>query len=300
VEKSAYRRLGLKGLLKRAEQAFAMLRDCTVCAQACRVNRLRGELGICRAGRYPVVSSYGPHFGEEAPLVGKKGSGTIFFTHCNLRCEFCQNCDISQEGKGEEISAAELANLMLHLQGMGCHNINLVSPSHYVPQILEALVLATLRGLKIPVVYNTGVYDSLKTLALLDGVVDIYMPDIKFGDDDTARKYTGAAGYFTVVKDVIKEMHRQVGDLIIDDTGLAVQGLLVRHLILPNNLAGTDKVLEFLAREISPDTFINLMDQYYPAFKASKYEELNRRITPGEFREALNLAKNARLTRIYT
>lgn len=300
MEKSAYVRLDPKELKKRAEQAVALLEECTVCAQACRVNRLHGELGICRAGRYAAVSSYGPHFGEEAPLVGKKGSGTIFFTHCNLRCEFCQNCEISQEGKGDEISPGELAGLMLHLQRMGCHNINLVSPSHFVPQFLEALAPAAARGLKIPVVYNTGGYDSLKTLALLDGVVDIYMPDIKFGDDDTGRKYTGAAGYFTVVKGIIKEMHRQVGDLIINDTGLAVRGLLVRHLILPGNLAGTEKVLEFLSREISLDTFINLMDQYYPAFKAFKYEELNRRITPGEFREALKWAKKAGLNRIYT
>lgn len=287
-------------LAKRAERAVAMLEDCCVCAQGCRVNRLEGELGVCRGGRAAAVSSYGPHFGEEAPLVGKRGSGTIFFTHCNLNCLFCQNCDISQEGEGDEVSPEELAGMMLDLQDRGCHNVNLVSPSHFVPQILEALVVASARGLKVPIVYNTGGYDSLETLCLLDGVVDIYMPDIKFGDNETGRKYTGAVDYFSVAKRTVKKMHEQVGDLLLDDRGIAVRGLLVRHLVLPGNLARTEKVMEFLAKEVSPKTFVNVMAQYYPAYKAFDYPELSRQISAKEYREALKAAERAGLSRVYT
>ncbi|MCL6560767.1 MAG: radical SAM protein [Firmicutes bacterium] len=297
---ASYLKLPPGELEKRAGRAVAMLADCTVCAQECHVNRLEGELGVCRGGRQAAVSSYGPHFGEEAPLVGTRGSGTIFFTYCNLSCQFCQNCDISQEGEGDEVSPEEMAEMMLDLQRRGCHNVNLVSPSHFVPQFLESLVVAAAKGLKIPIVYNTGGYDSLNTLDLLDGVVDVYMPDIKFGDDDAGRKYAGAAGYFSVAKQAVKEMHEQVGDLVLDDRGIAVRGLLVRHLVLPGDLARTEKVVEFLAKEISVNTFVNIMAQYYPAYKAFDHPVLSRRITREEFREAIKLAERAGLKRIYT
>ncbi|MEW5899788.1 MAG: radical SAM protein [Bacillota bacterium] len=286
-------------LRQRAEKAVAMLGDCMVCAQECHVNRLAGERGFCRGGRLAAVSSWGPHFGEESVLVGRRGSGTIFFANCNLACRFCQNCDISQYGEGEEVSAGELAKVMLEVQEMGCHNVNLVSPSHYVPQILEALVTAAENGLKIPLVYNTGGYDALGTLALLDGVVDIYMPDIKYGDDGMGAKYSRAPRYFTVAKAAVKEMHRQVGDLQINEKGVATRGLLIRHLVMPGNLARTEAVMKFIAEEISPDTFVNIMDQYYPAHEARKYPELSRRITREEYREAVRIARAAGLRRIY-
>ncbi|MDF9408648.1 MAG: Radical SAM superfamily protein [Pelotomaculum sp. PtaB.Bin013] len=298
--KGSYLKLPPGELAKRAKKAVAMLGDCTVCAQECRVNRLEGELGICRGGRLAAVNSYGPHFGEEDVLVGTGGSGTIFFTYCNLSCEFCQNCEISQLGEGDEVPAGELAGMMLDLQKRGCHNINLVSPSHFVPQFLEALNVAAEKGLTLPVVYNTGGYDAPETLDLLDGIVDIYMPDIKFADDDAGRKYSGAVEYFTVAKKAVKKMHGQVDDLAVDGRGIAYRGLLVRHLVLPDNLARSEKVFEFLADEVSKDTFINIMDQYYPAFNAVNYPELDRRITRKEFREAVDAARRAGLRRIYT
>jgi len=300
VSKASYLDLPAGELEKRAEIAFSRLADCTVCAHECRVNRLKGELGVCRGGRYAAVDSYGPHFGEEAPLVGTGGSGTIFFAFCNLKCLFCQNYDISQRGEGDEVSGRKLAGMMLDLQKSGCHNVNLVSPSHFVPQFVKALAAARGQGLKIPVVYNTGGYDSLETLDLLDGIVDIYMPDIKFGDDETGKKYTGADRYFTVARQAVKKMHEQVGDLVLDERGVAVRGLLVRHLVLPENLARTGQVMEFLAEDISVNTFVNIMDQYYPAFKAFRHPELNRRITGEEYRRAVEAAEKAGLKRIYT
>lgn len=285
-------------LCLRAEKAVAMLEDCQVCAQNCHVNRLEGELGVCRGGREAAVSSWGPHFGEEDVLVGNGGSGTIFFSRCNLTCRFCQNCELSQYDEGREVSSRELADIMLELQESGCHNVNLVSPSHYVPQILEALVFAARDGLKIPLVYNTGTYDSLETLQLLDGIVDIYMPDIKFGNDEIGEKYTGGAAYFTVARAAVKEMHRQVGDLTVDERGVAARGVLVRHLVMPNNLSGTDAVMNFLAEEVSANTFINIMDQYYPAHEALNFSELSRRISSEEFQEAIGIAHRAGLKRI--
>ncbi|NLI12781.1 radical SAM protein [Pelotomaculum propionicicum] len=299
MSKAAYLKMTTRELGEKVKRAVAMLEDCTVCAQACRVNRLKGELGICRGGRRAVVSSYGPHFGEEAPLVGARGSGTIFFAFCNLKCRFCQNCEISQHGEGEVVSTSDLAEMMLELQQGGCHNINLVSPSHFVPQILEALLVASALGLRVPLVYNTGGYDAPETLEILDGVVDIYMPDIKFGDDDAGRKYAGAAGYFTVAKKAVKLMHGQVGDLVVDGKGIAVRGLLVRHLVLPGDLSGTEKVVRFLAEDISKNTFLNIMAQYYPAHEAFEYPELNRRITGGEYREAVKIAERYDLSRVY-
>ncbi|SHJ34498.1 radical SAM protein [Desulfofundulus thermosubterraneus] len=294
-----YRDLFPDELAARVEKAVELLADCTVCAQYCHVNRLEGERGFCRGGRLAAVSSWGPHFGEEDVLVGRHGSGTIFFAHCNLACRFCQNCDISQYGEGSELTARELAAAMLELQDMGCHNINLVSPSHYVPQILEALYIAAGDGLNLPLVYNTGGYDALHTLKLLDGVVDIYMPDIKFGDDEIGERYTRAVNYFTVAKQAVKEMHRQVGDLVVDERGIAVRGLLVRHLVMPGDLARTGEVMKFLAGEISPNTFVNIMDQYYPAHEARRYPELSRRITREEFRRAVEIARECGLRRIY-
>ncbi len=280
-------------LLARAEAAGAILEECRLCGHGCRARRSDAEKGLCGAGELAVVSDYGPHFGEESVLVGTRGSGTVFFSYCNLSCIFCQNWEISALGRGRPVSPAELAGMMVELQDMGCHNVNLVSPTHYVPQILKALADAVARGLNVPIVYNTGGYDSVETLKLLDGVVDIYMPDMKFGDDATARRYTGAADYVKVNRRAVKEMHRQVGDLVVDERGVAVRGLIVRHLVLPNGLAGTKEVMEFLAREISPRTYVNIMEQYYPAHHARRYPELARRITPAEYREALAAAREA-------
>lgn len=244
------------------------------------------------------VASFGPHHGEEDPLRGWAGSGTIFFAGCNLRCQFCQNHDISQGPVGHEVDAAELAEMMLALQRQGCHNINLVSPSHVVGPILEALVVAAGRGLRLPLVYNTGGYDSLEALALLDGVIDIYMPDMKYSDTRTARRYSRVLAYPRVNRQAVREMHRQVGDLVLDDRGLAVRGLLVRHLVLPGGLAGTSDIARFLAEEISRDTYLNVMDQYRPAFRASAFPPLDRRLTADEYRQAVRAARRAGLWRL--
>lgn len=288
----------LKKLSERLEKALEISSNCELCPRKCHVNRLKDDKGFCKTGRNALVSSYGPHFGEEKVLVGRFGSGTIFFTHCNMACVFCQNYDISQLGKGNEVSAQELVDIMLELQRMGCHNINLVSPTHCVAQILEALLIAFEEGLKIPIVYNTGGYDSVDTLKLLDGIVDIYMPDIKYGDDERGMRYSSAPNYFSVAKSAVKEMHRQVGDLKTDDSGIAVKGLLVRHLVLPNDLAGTEKVMEFLATEISTETFVNIMDQYRPLYKAKQYPELSRPANRAEFQRAVEIARKHGIHRI--
>jgi len=285
-------------LKEKVEEAVSMLESCRVCPRLCGSNRLENKPGICRSGRNARISSYGPHMGEESVLVGRRGSGTIFFANCNLSCVFCQNYDISHGGEGWEVTPEELGKIMLEVQDSGCHNINLVSPTHYVPQILEALAAATERGLEVPLVYNTGGYDPVELLRILDGVVDIYMPDIKFGEDSAGEKYLGVKDYFTTASRAVKEMHRQVGDLEVDERGIARRGLLVRHLVLPGNLARTDIVLRFVAEEISRDTHINIMDQYYPAHRAFRYEELSRRITAGEYREALSLARSTGLRKI--
>jgi putative pyruvate formate lyase activating enzyme len=282
-------------LQSRAEEAIRRLEHCEICPRRCGVNRIEGELGFCRTGRLAKVSSAGPHYGEEPPLVGYHGSGTIFFAGCNLACVFCQNYEISQLDMGVEVTAERLAGIMMHLQLTGCHNINLVTPTHVVPQILEALVIASEMGLSIPLVYNSGGYDSVDTLRLLDGIVDIYMPDAKYGSDEMAMRYSNAPGYVGVMKAAIKEMHRQVGDLVIEN-GIAVRGLLVRHLVLPDNLAGTDEVVRFIS-ELSKNTYINIMDQYRPEYRADRYRELSRRITLSEYREALRLARAAGLSR---
>jgi putative pyruvate formate lyase activating enzyme len=288
-----------RGLLKeKIAAAYEILNQCTLCPHNCLVDRHHGERGLCRTGDQPVTSSFGPHFGEEDPLVGTKGSGTIFFTHCNLYCIFCQNYEISHGGEGEEISFADLAAMMLNLQRRGCHNINFVTPSHQVYQILEALPLAIAGGLNVPLVYNTGGYDAVDTLKLLDGVIDIYMPDFKFWDPAVAADLCQGKDYPQVARQALKEMHRQVGDLVIDENGIARRGLLVRHLVLPDGLAGTRKVMEFLAQEISPNTYVNVMGQYRPCGRAYEHASLRKFLNPVEFAEAQRLAREAGLSRL--
>jgi putative pyruvate formate lyase activating enzyme len=284
-------------LKKRAETARERLRSCDLCARECQVDRLAGERGACRTGEHARVSSYGAHPGEEAPLSGWNGSGTIFFTRCNLGCIYCQNSDISQSDEGAEVSARQLAAIMLALQEQGCHNINLVSPSHVAAQILAALVVAAEHGLRLPLVYNTGGYDPLSTLRLLDGVVDIYMPDMKYADAGVARRLSGVENYPQVNQAAVREMHRQVGDLQVAG-GLAQRGLLVRHLVLPGGLAGSEEIFRFLAEEISTETYLNVMDQYHPAYHAWDEPILARRITPSEYTAAVAAARKARLSRL--
>ncbi|MEW6657865.1 MAG: radical SAM protein [Thermodesulfobacteriota bacterium] len=295
----AYLETHRRGLLKdKIRAAYDILSQCDLCPHRCLVDRHHGERGLCRTGDQPIVSSYGPHYGEEDPLVGQKGSGTIFFTHCNLYCIFCQNYEISHGGEGEEITAGDLAAIMLYLQKHGCHNINFVTPSHQVAQILEALPQAIEGGLRIPLVYNTGGYDAVSTLKLLDGVIDIYMPDFKFWDPQVAVELCEAPDYPEIARQALKEMHRQVGNLEIDNGGVARRGLLVRHLVLPDNLAGTKEVMEFLAREISPATYVNVMGQYRPCGRAGEHPSLRKFLTGQEHAQAQKLAREAGLTRL--
>jgi putative pyruvate formate lyase activating enzyme len=296
----SYLNLGKKELKRRIERLFKILESCEICPRKCHVNRLKGEKGYCQLGYLPMVSTYHPHFGEETPLVGKYGSGTIFMTSCNLSCVYCQNYEISQLRIGEEVSFERLAEMMIELQNSGCHNINFVTPTPQVPAILKSLEIAIDKGLKVPLVYNTSSYDSLEVIKLLDGIIDIYLPDARYSDDKIALKYSNAPNYFEIMKAVIKEMHRQVGDLIVNEEGIAIRGLIIRHLVLPNGLAGSEKIFEFIAKEVSKNTFLNIMDQYWPAYKAHQYPELSRRITKEEFQEAINLAKKFGLKRIYT
>jgi len=293
----SYIRLQKSGdLAQRVEKARAMLSPCRVCPRECGVDRLSGEVGYCRSGFLPVVSSYGPHFGEEPPLVGRHGSGTIFLTSCNMQCAFCQNYQISQERYGREITCEEMAAMMIELQDQGCHNINFVSPTHFVPQILEAVLIAAEQGLNIPLVYNTGTYDSVETLRLLDGVFDIYMPDAKYGSDEVALSLSDAPGYTGIMKGAILEMQRQVGDLVVED-GIAVRGLIIRHLVLPDGFAGSEEVLRFIARDISRDAYVNIMDQYHPCgriltdTRRPYHEILLRGITSREYREVVATAR---------
>ena len=285
-------------LRQRVETAYLHLSRCDVCPLGCHVDRRNGKLGVCRTGKLARVSSYGAHMGEEAPLSGSRGSGTIFFTRCNLHCQFCQNADISQTDDGRELQPEDLAGIMLALQASGCHNINLVSPSHVIPQILAAVMVAGVAGLHLPLVYNTGGYDSVEMLRLLDGVIDIYMPDMKYADGGVAHHYSLVRHYPQVNREAVIEMHRQVGDLLLDSAGLVVRGLLVRHLVLPHHLAGTEEIVTFLAEEISPKTYLNIMDQYHPAHKASRYPEINRLITRQEYEKAVQAARKAGLTRL--
>jgi putative pyruvate formate lyase activating enzyme len=287
-------------LARRVARALKLLQSCTACPRNCRVNRLEDKFAVCKTGRHAVVSSHFPHHGEEDCLRGWKGSGTIFFTGCNLRCVFCQNFDISWQVRGTPAPPRELAAMMLELQAQGCHNINLVTPEHVAPQIVEALPFAIEGGLRLPLVYNTSAYDSMESLALLDGLVDIYMPDFKYWDAEMARKYSRAPNYPEVARRAIKEMYRQVGNLVIEDNGLARRGLLIRHLVMPEEVAGTRAVMQWIADELSPETYVNLMAQYHPAGKVSRsnHTEINRRVTPAEYERALDAAWRAGLKRL--
>jgi putative pyruvate formate lyase activating enzyme len=285
-------------LANRIRKAREILKSCHLCPRRCEVDRLEDEKGICRTGKNAMVSSSNPHFGEEDPLVGSSGSGTIFLTNCNLLCVFCQNYEISHQNEGVEVNSKTLAGMMLRLQKMGCHNVNFVTPTHVVPQILEALPSAIEGGLKVPLVYNTSGYDSVETLRLLDGVFDIYMPDFKFWDSDLSKKYMKAPDYPQMAREALKEMHRQVGDLELDERGVAVRGIILRHLVMPGGAAGTREIIRFVAQEISRNTYVNIMDQYRPCGNAHKYPSINRRITDEEYEEALAAAREEGITRL--
>jgi len=295
----AYRMTLQSGELEEKSTVLAeLLSNCDICPRKCGVDRIAGEIGICGVGERVWVSSYGPHHGEEDPLRGRNGSGTIFFSGCNLNCIYCQNADISQKLTGMEISTRELANLMLELEGLACHNINLVSPTHVVPQIVEAICLAAVDGLTLPIVYNSGGYDSSQTLQYLNGIIDIYMPDMKYSDEKVGLDSSGIPSYPAVNQAAVLEMHRQVGDLRISEEGVAERGLLIRHLVLPNGLAGSQQILRFIAGKISVNSYLNIMDQYRPAYKAYRKIDINRRITRAEYLDIVHYAESLGLTRL--
>ena len=295
----SYLKAHREGILReRIAAALAILERCRLCPRHCEVNRLKGEQGVCQTGRQAIVSSHNAHFGEEDPLVGRGGSGTIFLTQCNLLCVFCQNYEISHMGEGAPVQAGDLADMMVTLQGQGCHNINFVTPTHVVPQLLEALPEAIERGLRVPLVYNCGGYEEVATLHLLDGLVDLYMPDFKFWDSQVAERYCKATDYPEKARLAVKEMHRQVGDLTVDDMGIARRGLLIRHLVMPDGLAGTRDIMRFLATEVSKNTYVNVMSQYRPCGEAYRYRELQRMITVEEYREAVRMAHEEGIHRL--
>jgi putative pyruvate formate lyase activating enzyme len=295
-----YLRLAASGeLARRARALLEIYRACRLCPRRCGVDRVKGNKGVCQSIARAKVYSAHPHFGEERPLVGRRGSGTIFFSNCNLLCVFCQNWEINHRGDGSFISDDRLGQLMVEVQERGCHNINLVTPTHIVPNIVNALQFAVARGLRIPLVYNCGGYEPVEILKLLDGVVDIYLPDFKYMDPAASAKYSsGAADYPEVAAAAIEEMHRQVGDLVTDEDGIALRGLMIRHLVLPENIAGTDKFVEWVARHLGRSVYVNIMGQYRPEHKARQYPELSRRITAGEYRQAMDWARAAGLTRL--
>jgi len=296
----AYERLEQEGKLsRRIEQAYTIFEECECCPRRCGVNRLKGELGTCCAPAKPVVYSAHPHFGEEIPLVGQYGSGTIFFSNCNLRCVFCQNWPISHEGRGKEVQDEDVADMMIGLQGMGCHNINLVTPTHVMPNILHATRIALKNGLRLPLVYNTSGYERPEIVELLDGIVDIYMPDFKYTNPYKSSKYSsGAYDYPKMAQQSIREMYRQVGDLKGDSRGIALRGLLIRHLVMPNDVAGTEKFVKWVAENLSTSTYVNIMSQYRVEYKAYEYPEIARAITVEEFLDAVEWAKEYGLTNL--
>lgn len=284
-------------LSERIDRTYSLLKSCTLCPRNCNVNRFHGEVKFCGIGKEAMVSSFAPHFGEEPPLVGFHGSGTIFLTGCNLLCRYCQNYDISHLKHGQEVEPEQIASMMLSLQKSGCHNINFVTPTHVTPQIMKAIGIAVEHGLSVPLVYNCGGYESVETLELLDGVIDIYMPDIKYADSRIADELSAAPDYPEVSRKALKEMHRQVGDLTMDRSGIAQKGLIIRHLVLPEGKAGTENIMKFIAAEISRDSYVNIMDQYRPCYEAHHSEGLNRRITSQEYDEALAIARKHGLSR---
>jgi putative pyruvate formate lyase activating enzyme len=296
----AYARLEEAGKLKaRIEEAYALLRSCRLCPRECRVDRLAGRRGFCRAPAEPIIYNFAPHFGEEIPLTGRRGSGTIFFSNCNLRCVFCQNWPIAHEGRGQQVTDEVLADVMLELQRVGCHNINLVTPTHVMPNILQATRLALHRGLRLPLVYNTGGYERPEVIRLLDGVVDIYLPDIKYMDGAQAARYSaGARDYPERATASVREMHRQVGGLVTDEHGIALRGLMIRHLVMPNRVAGTRAFVEWVARELPGDTYGNILAQYRVEYQAFNHPRSARAITPQEFLEAMDWAEEAGLTNL--
>lgn len=295
---AAYLRSANNGLLRdKVRKVRSMLSRCALCPRQCGIDRLSGQTGVCKTGEKAWVSSCNPHFGEEAPLVGQYGSGTIFMTHCNLMCNFCQNYDISHGEQGIEVSDGQLAEMMLSLQQKGCHNINFVTPSHVVPQILSAVEIAAGKGLTVPLVYNTSGYDTVETLKLLDGVFDIYMPDFKFWDPEVARQTCDAGDYPEMARRAVKEMHRQVGDLNLNESGIATRGLLIRHLVMPGGLAGTQEIMTFIADNLSVDSYVNIMPQYRPEGDAVHIPGLSRHISQKEFASALQLAAKSGIKR---
>jgi len=296
----AYEKLEKEGkFAQRIERAYAIFEDCRLCPRQCGVNRQKGERGFCQAPARPVIYSAQPHFGEEISLVGRKGSGTIFFSNCNLRCVFCQNWPISHEGKGKEVQDEDLAEMMLYLQRIGCHNINVVTPTHVMPNILNATRIALKKGLRLPLVYNTSGYERLEIVKILDGIVDIYMPDMKYMDSDQASKYSaGASDYPEVTKRAIVEMNRQVGELLTDHRGIALQGLIIRHLVMPNRVAGTEKFVRWVAKALPKSTYVNIMPQYHVEYKAFDYPKISRGITTQEFMEAIEWAEKYGLTNL--
>jgi len=293
----SYLKLCASGELdRRIAMLYRMLESCELCPRRCGANRLEGRKGYCRSGMELTVSSYGPHFGEEPEITGRNGSGTIFLTNCNLLCIFCQNYETSHLGYGEEVSIDKAAEMMLNLQSRGCHNINLVTPTHYTPQLVKAISVAAGRGLKLPIFWNCSGYENVETIKLLEGIVDIYKADMKYSESEPAKKYSNAPDYFERCKEAVREMHRQVGDLKVNDRGIAYRGLLIRHLVLPNNLAGSEKVLEFAA-ELSRECYVNIMAQYRPCGRAYEHEELNRRPTSTEYSRVVNYARKLGLHR---
>jgi putative pyruvate formate lyase activating enzyme len=296
----AYKKLERDGgFARRVEKAYALFENCRLCPRECGVDRTRGDIGFCRAPVKPVVYGAHPHFGEEMPLVGQGGSGTIFFSNCNLRCLFCQNWPISLEGQGGEMRDEDLADMMVNLQKIGCHNINVVTPTHVMPNILNATRIALKKGLNLPLVYNTSGYERIEILRMLDGIVDIYMPDLKYMDPDKAAKYSaGASDYPEVTKKAIVEMQRQVGELMVDGRGVALRGLLIRHLVMPNRVAGTEKFVRWVAESLPKSTYINIMSQYRVEYKAFEHPEIARGITAQEFLEAMDWAEKYGLTNL--
>lgn len=287
--KSLYLQMGLKEIEERVDMLYKKMKNCTLCPRMCHADRLEGQVGFCKVRDLPLVASYGPHFGEESFLVGQNGSGTIFFSGCNLSCVYCQNWTISQTCDGQSMIVEQLANIMLKIQSFGCHNLNLVTPTHQIPMIIEALSIAIRNGLSIPIVYNSSGYESVETLQLLSGIVDIYMPDFKYADDDLALKYSGVSDYVEIATNALREMYKQVGGLKIENK-IAVRGVFVRHLVLPNNIAQTQKVFSIIS-SISKEIPVNVMDQYHPAYKANEYFELSRKISQIEYKRVIEEAK---------